>query len=380
MRDTQDDMYTSEFLFSDDEPLLLPVFTDVEIVHEGRINVLAKAKRYGRWWMLKGLKTELRDSLTHLSMLRKEFDILISMQHPNVVGGVGMEEIDGLGLCVVMEWVDGLTLKQWLKKRPKRKERMRVAMQLMDALEYVHGKQAAHRDLKPSNILITRNGNHVKLIDFGLSDTDDYAIYKQPAGSAGYISPEQTESRLSDIRNDIFSLGCVLSDLRLGVLYSLIVRKCKSSAGKRYLHVASLRKDFLRVSHLPRVLAGTVLLAGILVSGRIIYTLRVDLDAANSQLETLADREHLKEEAIADGKRWMDRVASCVDMDTVGTYEHRLLFYNSIAGQFATFWTEYPKVLQPRLTESEAEEVKRVLATYYTEVMTGLLNKVEELK
>ena len=62
----------------------------------------------------------------------------------------------------------------------------------MDALEYIHGKQTAHRDLKPSNIMITRNGQHVKLIDFGLSDTDDYAVYKQPAGTEGYISPEQT--------------------------------------------------------------------------------------------------------------------------------------------------------------------------------------------
>lgn len=58
--------------------------------------------------------------------------------------------------------------------------------------------------------MITHNGNHVKLIDFGLSDTDDFTILKQPAGTPGYISPEQIVSQQADIRNDIFSIGCIL--------------------------------------------------------------------------------------------------------------------------------------------------------------------------
>ena len=61
---------------------------------------------------------------------------------------------------------------------------------------YIHAKQIVHRDLKPSNIMITHNGNHVKLIDFGLSDNDDFALLKQPAGTPGYISPEQIVSCL----------------------------------------------------------------------------------------------------------------------------------------------------------------------------------------
>ncbi len=375
MKDTQYDMSTSEFLFADDESLSLAVFTDVEIVHEGRINVLAKAKRYGKWWMLKGLKPELRDSLTHLSMLRKEFDILISMQHPNVVGGVGVEEIEELGLCVVMEWVDGLTLKQWLAKRPKHKERMRVVLQLMDALEYVHGKQAAHRDLKPSNILITRNGNHVKLIDFGLSDTDDSVIYKQPAGSAGYISPEQAVSRISDIRNDIFSLGCVMEDMKLGVVYSPLIVKCKSSADSRYRHVASLRRDFLRVTHLPHYIAAAVLFVGMLASWRIIYTLRADFDTANTQLEQLTDRNPLIRTAVEDGKRWVEVLVEAMENDTTCTDEQRMEIYRQVTVDAASFLDRFTAVLQPQLTEAETKEVRQILDKYYEERLKALLPK-----
>ncbi len=67
------------------------------------------------------------------------------------------------------------------------------------------------------NIIVKakRNGGNIKLIDFGLSDTDNYAIYKQPAGTKGYISPEQEKACITDIRNDIYSLGCIMEEMKL---------------------------------------------------------------------------------------------------------------------------------------------------------------------
>ena len=185
------------------------VFTDVQIVSTSATNVVAKAKRYGRWWMLKALQPEVREQSAFQLRLRKEMEILMQLQHPNIVTVVGMEQVDSLGECLVMEYVDGDTLANWLRGKASRNERHRIAEELTDAVGYLHSKGVVHRDLKLENILITHNGNYVKLIDFGLADTDCHAVLKQPAGTLQYMSPEQAVVAEADVRNDNYSLGVI---------------------------------------------------------------------------------------------------------------------------------------------------------------------------
>lgn len=139
-------------------------FSDFTPIPCKGFNLLCKAKRYGRWWVLKGLKKPYRQDGNYKNLLHKEFDILISLQHPNIVSAYSMEEIPEMGTCIVMEWIDGITLEHWSGKKT---EGEGIFLQLLDAVHYIHAKQIVHRDLKPSNIIITHNGNHVKLIDFG---------------------------------------------------------------------------------------------------------------------------------------------------------------------------------------------------------------------
>ena len=73
-------------------------FTDVEIMSTSEANVVAKAKRYGRWWLLKGLKKEVMGKAIYQQRLRKELEILMLLQHPNVVATYGMEDVEGMGL------------------------------------------------------------------------------------------------------------------------------------------------------------------------------------------------------------------------------------------------------------------------------------------
>ena len=101
-------------------------FTDAEILATSEVNVVAKAKRYGRWWLLKGLRKEVAGEAGYQQRLRKEFEILMQLQHPGVVMAVGLEDVEVLGLCIVMEYVDGVTLKEWLTKKPTRQMRLRV--------------------------------------------------------------------------------------------------------------------------------------------------------------------------------------------------------------------------------------------------------------
>ena len=88
-------------------------FSDFTPIPCKGFNILCKAKRYGRWWVLKGLKEPYRQDENYKNLLHKEFDIIISLQHPNIVSAYSMEEIPEMGTCIVMEWIDGITLDNW---------------------------------------------------------------------------------------------------------------------------------------------------------------------------------------------------------------------------------------------------------------------------
>lgn len=215
-------------------------FTDVEIINTSDVNVVAKAKRYGRWWLLKGLRQEVASEANYQQRLRKELEIVMHLQHPNVIAASGLEMVDGLGNCIVMEYVEGITLREWLKTSHHTKERRKVMEELLDAVAYIHSKGIVHRDLKPENILISSNGANVKLIDFGLADSDSYSVLKNPAGTQGYISPEQAQTAVADVRNDIYSLGVILRQMNLGRRYLPIINRCMLTIDRRYQNAHEL--------------------------------------------------------------------------------------------------------------------------------------------
>lgn len=119
----------------------------------------------------------------------------------------------------------------------------KILNELLDAMAYFHSKQIIHRDIKPSNILITNNGNNVKIIDFGLSDADDYLILKQAAGTKKYAAPEQLiPNNLIDCRSDIYSLGIILRN-NFPKSYRKIADKCaQQDREKRFSSADEIKK------------------------------------------------------------------------------------------------------------------------------------------
>ena len=201
---------------------------------------LVIATRFGRKVMLKSLKDEVKDVLRYKELLHKEFDILMSLNSTYNVNVITWEEdIIECGACIVMEYVDGLTLDKYLAQSPSKKDKLYVLSEILNAVDYIHGRQIVHRDLKPSNIIVQSDGQHIKLIDFGLADSEAYEILKQPCGTEGYVSPEQREG-INDIRNDIYSLGCIIKEMKLGWLYKGIVNQCLSSIEQRPSSVQEL--------------------------------------------------------------------------------------------------------------------------------------------
>ena len=139
----------------------------------------------------------------------QEFQLGVQLVHPNIVATYGLEDIDGVGRCIVQEWIDGITLGEWLNSNPTNTARERVVTQLLEAIDYLHGLQLVHHDLKADNILITRNGTNVKLIDFGLSAID------------ATLSPIP-----NDPKRDIQKVGQLI-EIIVPNKYGRIVRKCK---------------------------------------------------------------------------------------------------------------------------------------------------------
>ena len=259
-------------------------FTDAEILATSEVNVVAKAKRYGRWWLLKGLRKEVAGEAGYQQRLRKEFEILMQLQHPGVVMAVGLEDVEVLGLCIVMEYVDGVTLKEWLTEKPSRRMRLRVMQEIADAVAYVHTKGIAHRDLKPTNIIITGNGRHVKLIDFGLADTDSHAILKQPAGTPDYMSPEQRQTAVADGRNDIYSLGIIMQQMELGWRYHYIINRCLRPIEQRYQQMGDLQHAIHSTNSRIRRIAVWL---GVLLIMALILLLGMQMRRAKEQDEKL---------------------------------------------------------------------------------------------
>ena len=231
-----------------------------EITTQSKYNTFYKIKRFGRWFLLKGLKPEYATQPLYVSLLKKEFELSAELSHPNIVVTLLKEDNPRIGPAIMMEYIDGMTLNEFLATNPTVEQRQKVVLQLLDAMQYIHSKQITHRDLKPSNILITHNGLNVKIIDFGLADADNYAIFKQPAGTISYAAPEQMVSGSTiDCRTDIYSFGLILREI-FPKRYSSIARKCtQSTPSKRYANAADILRAIHRQTQLRKLMLPAIL-------------------------------------------------------------------------------------------------------------------------
>ncbi len=204
------------------------------------VSRLLQGKRYGKLCVIKALKKSYCGDTFSEQLLRKEFAIGYQLSHPHICRTEGWEHFPNLGNCILMEYIDGISLHECIEqKRLTKQLAYKWINELCQALDYLHSKQIVHRDLKPENILVTHNGSNIKLIDFGLSDQDDFDVLKAPAGTRYYLAPEMlSEKGKVDLRADIYSLGVIigematiLSDKKLAA----ISRKCtKTLPEKRY--------------------------------------------------------------------------------------------------------------------------------------------------
>ena len=253
-----DDISSSGFVIQESHSEARSSFYDTKEIETKGYSCLYTATKFGKKVILKGLKPEFKKERFYQDLLKKEFEISYFLDHPNIVNIIDFQNILNIGDCIVMEYVEGMTLREFVESQRdnkttsqrvgeaqnRRDKRVyeKIFNELLDAMEYFHSKQIIHRDLKPDNILITNNGNNVKIIDFGLSDADDYVILKQAAGTRKYAAPEQLiPNNTIDCRADIYSLGIILKN-NFPKSYHKIAEKCaQQDKEKRFSSVGDIR-------------------------------------------------------------------------------------------------------------------------------------------
>lgn len=216
---------------------------------DGRYSVIATL-REGRLFLAEkaGKRCVLKtaEGAQGLEMLKREYELSVRLQHPFIASAIAWEEDSPVGPAIVIEYIQGRTLTDYIKENPSREARERVFGQLLDAVGAIHRQSVIHNDIKPENILITDTDNDVKLIDFGFADEDSRFNEKGLGGTRRYASPELLAHKPTDARSDIYSLGILLQDLLPG-RYRHIARKCSApSPDKRFSDIDCLKKAWGR--------------------------------------------------------------------------------------------------------------------------------------
>ena len=262
-----DKNHTSNQSSQADEVPLKASYTDYEVIPSQGYSLIVKCHKGDQTVILKGLKEENSKRTLLRNALKREFKQCQRLNHTGIIRYQGLVEVEGYGLCIEEEFVEGRTLQAYLKEQHTDDEKIAIVNQIADVLRYAHSQGVIHRNLKPSNVLITAQGNHVKLIDFNVLSLDDV---KATADTTRFMAPElKDETMTADGTADIYSLGTIMKAMGLTLAYSEVIKRC--CAFKRSDRYANIDEFLTDLNHegssftMPTIGKGTVMVAVIAV-------------------------------------------------------------------------------------------------------------------
>ena len=194
----------------------------LELIGSGGMANVYKARchRLNRLVAIKILKSDLADNADFRRRFRDESRAVAQLSHANIVSVYDVST-SGETEYIVMELIDGITLKQYMERRGRMdwRESLHFISQIMRGLSHAHSRGIIHRDIKPQNIMVLRDGS-VKVADFGIAclANASQTLTQEALGSVHYISPEQARGDRIDARSDIYSAGVVLYEMLTGRL------------------------------------------------------------------------------------------------------------------------------------------------------------------
>ena len=258
------------------------------------------------------IKTTKDNTEQQGKMLYREYQLSIGCDHPHLVHIYTVEEGLPFGTGLVMEYIEGRTLDKYLAEKPSKKERERIFSELLSAVGYLHKRGVIHNDLKPENILVTHADNSLKLIDFGLADSDAEYALRTLGCTPRYASPElQARAEAIDARSDIYSVGVLMQEI-FGTS-SISARCTKANPEKRYANIAALQRAWQNRKLPQKVLLGVV--AAVILALPFIFFGQTKLAERNERIE----REQLSQQI----EREVERVNTiATDLEQERRAEH----------------------------------------------------------
>ena len=243
-------------------------YTDVELINVTAHARLYRMRRAGRLFMAKTMR---EDSAKAIELLQREYELTLGLTHPHIVHIYAYETDTPIGPAIVMEYVDGCTLAEYLSDEPTFSALQRIFDQLLSATDYLHKAGVIHNDLKPENILITRSNHDVRLIDFGFADDDSHYMHRAQGGTRGYASPElAAQSHDLDTRSDVYSLGRIMQQL-FPHRWKRIAHRClHPDKHRRFADVEALAKAW-RHRHRPLQWAAMLVVAALISLPTLLY-------------------------------------------------------------------------------------------------------------
>ena len=313
-------------------------FSDPELISGTANSMLFKVKNQGKFFIL---KTPKQVNAMTIDILTREYEISLSLSHFNITNSITYLPDSPVGPAILMEYIDGRNLNDFLAEKPSMKARLKVARQIIDAVAYIHHTNIIHNDLKPENILVSRVNGDVKLIDFGLSDNDAFYVNKHLGGTPKYASPELlAQADDIDARSDIYSIGLILRDI-FGKKYSRITGRCTRRArSRRYrdaeqLLAAWLRRDRRRHSAILAAIALVIFSA----LGASFYSLSRrsahSLAMVAALRDSIASAEQAQRELYPIVKAQVDDIFARykADLETIARREKINLLYSIFAAE-----------------------------------------------
>ena len=326
-------------------------YYDFDFLKSTASSKLWRVSRDGKYFLVKTTK----DNSEHqIQMLRREYELSIGCDNPHIVHTFTYEYDVHEGDGIVMEYIEGRTLREYLLEKPSLASRQRIFGELLSAVNYLHKRGIIHNDLKPENILITRADDTLKIIDFGLADKDAYYVWKTLGCTPEYASPElRNQSTDIDSRSDIYSVGMIMREIFDGRYSYIIKRCCNENPKQRYSDVSELLKSWQGRNRIWKWLAMFCVLVAIELPTFLYVDLKMEetskIRHRELQIESVKAEVKLMFEAA------LDSVAKIEDIDAKYQY-------------VTDFTKEYIEYNSQKLSEIQDPELRNIITLEMTMV------------
>lgn len=323
-----------------------PVFTETTtsnstitvlgIISEGHMFRIYQAQKGTKYVIL---KTPVTNDSMLIEVLHREYELACNLNHPCIVSILDFVPDTPVGPAIVMEYIDGLTLDEFVASNPTMEERKSVLNDILDGIDYLHHRGIIHNDLKPDNIIVNSN-KAARIIDFGFSASNDSAYKGCIGGSDGYTAPEILNgSGSAGAASDIFTLGRLINLIFGGRKYRKIARYCSSlSPSERPQSIQGLRELIKQKEHQPIIMASAA--AMILIIGFFTFS------SINRHQESKQIERHIAQSIDSVYKKTTDKIIAQTHQDSVKTEKR-------IAENIASFAMETEQAEQAKQIQQQ---------------------------